>query len=362
MKVGITLSGQHPMSNTELVLGLAEQLKMDSVWVPDHLMGVFHPGLWSEMAYSSRAADPDAFYDPWIVAGVVGRNTEIPFGIAVTDANRRRAADVVRSALTLQHVCPGGFNLGVGSGEAQSLVTFGYPFEKPVAGCEEFLIQLRSLLDTGHVPEPELSGRTGIPRESSVGPVRVWVAGHGPRMLRLTGQYGDGWLPAWPMSPEDYGDKKRRVAKHAVDAGRPEPESGLLVIMLLGESRDYISDLMEKDPLGKLLALFSPADRWAAHGFEHPFGPRSQGFVDGVVHDLDPNELRRLAPTIPMELVEETVFLGSADDIVERIGAYSPHGLAHVVLGNVTGVVGGFEEVQANAPGLGRVREALRSL
>ena len=31
----------------------------------------------------------------------------------------------------------------------------------------------------------------------------VWIAGHGPRMLRLTGEYGDGWYPTVVGSPEE---------------------------------------------------------------------------------------------------------------------------------------------------------------
>jgi phthiodiolone/phenolphthiodiolone dimycocerosates ketoreductase len=334
----------------------------DSLWAPDHILGVFHPALWSEMAYSSLAADPDAFYDPWILGGALGQQTEIPFGLSVTDATRRRAPDVARSALTLQHLCKGGFNLGVGSGEAESLVTFGYDFSRPVARTEEFLEELRVLLDTGRMPDPTMSGRMGLPLESAKGRPKVWLAGHGPRMLRLTGQYADGWLPAWPMAPEEYGEKRSTIAQHAAAAGRPEPEYGLLIFMVLGRSKEHIAQLMDEDPLGKLFALFCPADRWNAHGYDHPFGNESKGFIDLVVHDLDPNELRDLAPKLPLELVEEVVFMGSPEEIAERVAGYARHGCEHIVLGNMTGVVGGLPEIEASGPGLFQLRETLAAL
>lgn len=351
MKVGITVGGVHPASSTEMQLGLAEALGVESVWMPDHILGVFHPDLWSDMAYAPMMADPDAFYDPFIVAGVLGRMTDKPVGICVTDTTRRKAADLARTALTLQHMVPGGFVLGVGSGEAESLVTFGYDFTAPVGECEKVLTELRSLLDTGRMPpEMNLSGRMGVPLESAAGKPQVWVAGHGPRMLRLTGQFADGWIPAWPMAPEEYGAKRATIFDWAAKSGRPDPVCSLLPFVALGQSKEYIADLMEKDPLGKLFALFCPADVWTKRGYKHPFGDDCKGFIDLVVHDIDANELRALAPEMPFELVEDVVFLGNADDVGGRLEGYAKQGMNHVVLANLTGVVGGLSEIEANMP------------
>ena len=205
MKVGINLPSQFPMESTTQMMEVYEQVGFDSYWAPDHLLGVFHPDLWSETPLSALAADPDAFYDPFVYGAVVGTMTDRPFGISVTDATRRGAADLARTALTLNDLNPGGFILGIGSGEAESLLPFGYPFDKPVGILEDVLRDLRSLLDTGRMADGGV-GRMGLPLQAEGrGKPPVWVAGHGPRMLRLTGQYGDGWIPAWWMKPEEYG-------------------------------------------------------------------------------------------------------------------------------------------------------------
>ncbi len=363
MKVGITIGGQHPLAGTEMLLQLAEAMDVESVWFPDHILGVFHPALWPDMAYSKMAADPDAFYDPFIVSAVVGRMTQKGVGISVTDTTRRKAADLARTALTLQHLVPGGFVLGVGSGEAESLVTFGYDFDTPVAECEKVLRELRALLDTGRMPaDSGLAGRMGIPLESDRGKPEVWVAGHGPRMLRLTGQYGDGWIPAWPMTPAEYGEKAKVIDDWAARHERTCPTKSLLPFVMLGESKEYIADLMEKDPLGKLFALFCPADVWAKRGYRHPYGDDCKGFIDLIVHDLDPDELRALAPELPFELVEDVIFLGNADDVGERLSGYASNGMNHVVLANLTGVVGGMEEIEANMPQFFQLRAMLDAM
>ena len=360
MRVGMMLSAMHPWEGNELFMGLGESMGLDSLWTPDHIMGIFHPELWSDTPFSSVVADPDALYDPFCVCAALGRQTEIPLGMSVTDATRRAAPDVARSTLTLQHMCKGGFHLGVGSGEAESLVPFGYPFDKPVGRTEEFLKILRVMLDTGEMPGDSV-GRTGIPLESEHGRPKVWVAGHGPRMLRLTGEYGDGWLPCWPMSPGEYGERRKTVAEHAARVGRLEPESGLVIYFLLGESRDRVAQMMEEQPLSKLFALFAVADIWERHGVEHPLGREANGFINTIVHELDPKMLRDLAPRIPVELMDEMMFMGGVDEITERVAGYAAEGLEHLVLGNLTGIVGGMEEIQARIPDFltlaGRLRE-----
>jgi phthiodiolone/phenolphthiodiolone dimycocerosates ketoreductase len=104
------------------------------------------------------------------------------------------------------------------------------------------------------------------------------------------------------------------------------------------------------------------ADIWSKYGMRHPSGDRTRGLVDLIYHDLDPEELRELAPTITFELVEEWMFVGNASEITDRISGYVDNGLEHVILGDVTGVVGGLDEINANAGQLQSLVAALRRL
>ncbi|MBW2244793.1 MAG: LLM class flavin-dependent oxidoreductase [Deltaproteobacteria bacterium] len=348
MKVGMLLPTVHPWESNEMTLAAAEAAACDSLWTVDHLLGFRHPEIWAERSDSAGTSHPDAFFDPFVVSGVLGRRTSLALGVAVTDSARRRAADVARTTLTLQHLCEGGFNLGIGCGEAQNLLPYGYDFDRPVARCEQFLRELRTLLDEGRMPDGGV-GRLAVPPETAAGRARVWVAGHGPRMLRLTGQYGDGWLPAWGMAPEEYGRRRLEVARHAAAAGRPAPMSGLVAITVIGESRQQIRELYDLEPTAKLMALARPAESWRAYGLEHPDGPTSRGMPDAIPHTLDAGMLRELAPRIPFELVEEGLFVGNVPDLVEQIAAFSHQGLQYLVIANITGTVGGSEEAQARA-------------
>jgi phthiodiolone/phenolphthiodiolone dimycocerosates ketoreductase len=132
--------------------------------------------------------------------------------------------------------------------------------------------------------------------------------------------------------------------------------------MILGESRDHVAELMEREPLGKLLALLSSAEIWAKYGMKHPSGERCRGLVDLIYHDLDPEQLRELAPTIPFELVEEFTFIGNATEIADRVSGYADNGLEHIILGNGTGAVGGLDEINASATQLPALVAALAAL
>jgi phthiodiolone/phenolphthiodiolone dimycocerosates ketoreductase len=361
MRVGITLPAMFPFDTTAQLLGAYEQVGFDSYWAPDHILGVFHPGLWKDIPLSSLASDPDAFYDPFCYGARVGTMTDLPYGISVTDATRRGAADLARTALTLNDLIPGGFILGIGAGEAESLLPFGYAFDRPVSILEEVLVELRSLLDRGVMPSGV--GRMGLPLEAEGrGRPAVWVAGHAPRMLRLTGQHGDGWIPAWSMTPTEYGEKLKVIAEHASAAGRPKPIASLLPFVIFAESVERAAEMFEAEPLGKLFGLFAMGSLWEEHGLKHPLGNDSRGFIDVIIHDLDADELRDIAPTIPFEMVQQVLFIGNSEELARLFEDYARAGLEHVVLANLTGVIGGMSEIMARAMELPMLKAALSEL
>ena len=341
MKVGMVLGTPYgSLDGFELELEIAREAELDSLWIPDHLWGVFHPGLWSRMSYGDAGSSPDAWADPLVLAGLLAGRTELPFGTSVVDATRRRAPDMLRAALTVHHLSPGGFVLGIGSGEAENIVPFGYPFDKPVGALERFLIEARSLLDHGHMPAP-LKGTLGLPAAAEgKGALEIWVAAHGPRALRLAGTYGDGWISVF-VSPDVYREQRQVVAGHAATAGRPMPRSRCTLIVVLGESREEVAARLHDEPLAKLIAMLAPAELWSAFGLEKP-GAGTAGYRDMLLHDLDPEVLARVAPDIPVELLEAAgIHLGNASEIAELLYPYEECGVDLLTIANFSGFVGG---------------------
>jgi phthiodiolone/phenolphthiodiolone dimycocerosates ketoreductase len=357
VRVGLVVWGMHPLELNEQMVDAVDGLGMDSAWMIDHLLGPTHPGLWRDLPASALIEDPDAFLDPFCVATVLARRTDLLLGISVTDGTRRRAADLLRSVLTVHHASSRGFVLGIGSGEANSLVPFGYDFSRPVGRLEETLRELRSLLDTGRMPEGV--GRVGLPVESAAGRPQVWVAAHGPRMLRIAGRYGDGWITSGATS-EEFAERRGDVFEAAAAAGRTEPVCAMTPFVFLGDSRESAAAALEKVPLAKLFLLFAPASLWARYGLEHPGGPGALGHPDALPHAYDERLLRELAPRIPLEMYEEHVLVGNADEIAARLRLYADAGCEHFILADMTGLAVSPGESARLMPQLSRLRALLK--
>jgi phthiodiolone/phenolphthiodiolone dimycocerosates ketoreductase len=334
MKLGLLLPTVQSIELNAGALRAAEYLGVDDVWVLDHMMGLTHPAIWPEFPAAQALPDPDALLDPFCVAAALGPTTDLRIGLCVTDATRRRGADLARASLTLNDACRGGFVLGLGSGEAESIVPFGYDYSRPVGNVERALAEIRSLLDHGRMPEGV--GRTGLPRDGAKGVPQVWVGAQKPRMLSLTGRYADGWLPL-PSSPDEYARQYDRIKQAAAEVGRPAPIASLVPATIFGDSRDAVAATLEELPIVKLIAYYLPDEVWRRYGLEHPGGAGCRGQVDLIPHELDPSHLRAIAERIPIELVEELAWLGSAEEIAERIKPFAKAGATHLMLGDVTG-------------------------
>jgi phthiodiolone/phenolphthiodiolone dimycocerosates ketoreductase len=342
MKVGTMLPC---VQSVELNLGTAAaaaQLQADSVWLPDHLLGFWHPEVWKDFPAAQMIPDPDAFLDPFCLAAAIGPQTDLLVGMSVTDTTRRRAIDLARAAMTLNRLCRGSFVLGVGSGETESTVPFGYDFTRPVSRLEEALIEIRSLLATGRLPG-DGPGRTGLDRTDVP---EIWVAAQGgPRGLRLAGTYGDGWI-ALEYDPGHYAEMLAIVRQAADDAGRPCPTPAAFPLTLLGPSRDAIMATIEERPLIKLLMVFADDDLWNRYGLVHPCGRGARGYHT-IPHLLDPDALRALAPRIPAEMFEQWVMIGNGEEVATRLAAFADAGCEHLVLADMSAVAYPMEEAAA---------------
>jgi len=336
MKVGLMLPAVGSVELNAAGLDGAAAMGVDSVWFPDHLLGFVHPEIWRQLPAARTAPDSDAFLDPFCLAASLGHRTDIALGTCVTDATRRRGADLARTALTLDASCGGGFILGIGAGEAESLLPFGYDFDRPVAKLESALAEIRSLLDTGRMPTGGL-GRNGLFEANPASKPEVWVAAHGPRALRLTGRYADGWLPAINSS-EVYADMLAVVHDAADKFGRPRPTASHFPLTIFGESRDAVLAELDRTPALKLIALFADGTLWSDYGLEHPGGPNIKR-PDVIPHEYDPQHLRELAPRIPAEMMDEFALLGNADEVFSGLRAFRDAGAEHMVLGDFTGIV-----------------------
>ena len=138
---------------TTLPLGIDMAEKYDSgryhsIWLPDHMVSFWPDSIWTpeftDLALSSPS--PHRHLDGMAVAAATAVLTKnVPLATCVVDTVRRHPSLLAQSALTISHLSKGRFILGLGSGELENTVPYGFDFEKPVSRLEESIKVIKLL-------------------------------------------------------------------------------------------------------------------------------------------------------------------------------------------------------------------------
>lgn len=309
---------------TTLPLDLSCLTELDSgryhsVWLPDHMVSFWPDALWTPefTDLATVSPSPHRHLDGMAVAAAAAvLTTTVPLATSVVDTVRRHPAQLAQSALTVDHLSRGRFILGLGSGETENIVPYGFEFAKPVSRFEEALKVIRLLWDSpgpvdfdGQFYRLEHARLDTEPYEGRFPP--IWIGASGPRMLEIVGRFADGWWPAGAWTPEHYAEMLGAVRQSAVRAGRdPMAITPCFVqVCLIGENEAAIERIV-RAPLVASFLLQVSAEVLRRFGFEHPMGADWGGF-----HDINPATMTR-------ERILD--FLGRVDP--EAILAVVPHG------------------------------------
>lgn len=346
LRVGVQDPTRPPHTVSRITAKLAERVRFDSYWLIDHFMGVVPAGMWSkDLTPAARLVrDPDEFFDPFVVIGALGARTRrIRFGVSVTDPIRLHPASIARAALTLQHTTKGRFILGIGAGERENTEPYGMPLHKPASRLEEALKVIRLLWSARgavdfegeffHLQGAALSLRPYLKR-----PPPIWVAAMGPRMLEITGRYGDGWLPH-TLSPPRYKEALSRVRGAASIAGR-DPDTitpGVVVTGLVESSHEACHSALESPAL-RLGALVLDAEAWREAGGVHPFGESYRGIIDFVPTLLQRDDVTAAMEKVPWDVVHALFPHGTPEQMASLARDYERVGLRHIVFENITAI------------------------
>ncbi|MDT5001125.1 MAG: phthiodiolone/phenolphthiodiolone dimycocerosates ketoreductase [Mycobacterium sp.] len=270
----------------------------------------------------------------------VGR---LQLGISVTDAGRRNPAVTAQAAATLHLLTHGRAILGIGVGEREGNQPYGVDWTTPVARFEEAIATIRALWDSGG----ELVTRDSpyFPLHNAafdLPPYRgkwpeIWIAAHGPRMLRATGRYANAWFPAFPQRPHEYEQRLEVVRTAASDAGR-NPMSitpAALLCVITGRTRDDVDEALDSD-IAKSFALNASAEFWARHGVQHPLGADFTGTQDLIPQTMDEHTVLSYTAQVPMSLMKEVVLAGTPDDVIDQAAQWRDHGLRYAVVLNLS--------------------------
>lgn len=335
----------HPLWLSRLNLRLATLMGAGALWVPDHFMSFTPEEVWRPEITSAARVVPslDALLDPLQVLAVTAtRIGRVDLGTSVTEAIRRHPMSLAQSFVTLDHLARGRAILGIGNGIRENTEPYGLPYAQNVARLEEAVTIIRLLWESGGRPV-DFDGRFWrlrdavfrLPLHRGRSP-RLFVAAHHPRMLRLAGRYGDGWLPGQKVSAEEY--RRRLDVIHAAraEAGRRgELVATQTLLVALGPSRERVLAHAMRSPLCAAMALGAPGTAWRALGLEHPLGRDHVGFLDLVPTRVHQPEIDRALATMRPELLAGQLYLGSVDEVVAEVAPLVAAGCRHFIVANV---------------------------
>ena len=341
VSIGFAVGTQPPLGRVRVSLALAKGVRFDVAWVTDHFMSFFPESIWNEeFSWVAReGSSPHPYYDYQAMLGWLATKAgRLQLGVGVTEPIRRHPVLLAQTFLTLSHLTRRPPILGIGSGERENTEPYGLDFSQPVGRLEEALQIIRLCFESRgpfafegkhfSIPDAVMDlqpGRGGTPE--------IWVAAHGPRMLRLTGEYGDGWYPTLPMTPDEYAESLGRIHEAARSSGRDPAgiTAGNQVFAVIDKTDAAARALLGHRAI-RFSALLAPAYVWRKFGHDHPLGDDFGGLIDFVPHRYAKAELEAALDKTPVDLVAEAVIWGSQESVLRQLRALVDAGMRHVVL------------------------------
>lgn len=181
-----------------------------------------------------------AFHDTWTLMTWVAAQTErIRIAPNVLNVPLRPAAVTARAAASLDLLSGGRFELGLGAGgfwdAIEAMGGLRLTPGQAVDALSEAIDVIRGIWDVDDRRVLRLDGDYYSLNGAKRGPapahdIPLWIGALKPRMLRLIGRKGDGWLPSLAyLQPGDLARGNTTIDEAAIEAGRDPREIRRLV-------------------------------------------------------------------------------------------------------------------------------------
>lgn len=270
-----------------------------SIWLPDHMVSFWPDSIWTPEFTDLATAlpSPHRHLDALAVAGAVAVQTKnVPIATSVVDTVRRHPVMLAQTALTLDHLSKGRFILGVGSGETENTVPYGFEFAKSVSRFEEALNVIKLLWESD----------------------------------------GPG---AW--TPEEYAAKLKTIRDSAERAGRDPmaivPAS--IQTCLIAYDDAELAEILNA-PLIKAWVMQPSAEALQKFGFEHPLGDGWRGYQDINPEVLPRERILDMLKKTNVEAIRRIIPCGTPKEVARRIKGFVDTGMRVVKIMDYGGMAG----------------------
>jgi phthiodiolone/phenolphthiodiolone dimycocerosates ketoreductase len=306
---------------------LCEKHGFDSVWYPDHIVGGSPFSPWPEL---------------YTTLTMMGINTsKVIVASCVTDSLKRHPSVMAQSMATIDNIVGGRSALGIGAGEAMNLAPYGISISNLYGKLREAIQVIKLLWTSDHDNPAKFEGKFYRLNDAflQMKPVRkphppIYIGAFGPRMLEMTGELGDGWIP-FSLTPETY--KKclnGPIKKGAEKAGRAfsEIEPAFLAATSISNDREQARQEIER-AAKRFLVLLPSVLQMAAPQIKHPGNPYTLAYWMGRLRTEEMEVISDIAEQIPSDVALRTVFWGTSDDCIGQVERFIRAGCRHIIFG-----------------------------
>lgn len=312
--------------NQEQLLGMVETAKAAEA--------LGYDSIWTAEAYGFDAATP--------LAAFAMVTEKIRIGSAIFQIPGRTPGNAAMTAVTLDNLSGGRFNLGLGSSGPQVAEGWhGQPFAKQIQRTREYIEILRKMLGReiaeydGEIYKLPLPDGLGKPLKLMTRPIQeripIYLAAIGPKNTALAGELCDGWLP-YLYGPEHAEQLNANLKEGAERAGRSLDDIQVSPSIFTATGDGDIDEL--RDRIRPLVALYVGG-----------MGARNKNFYNNLVSSYGYEEAAKeiqdlyldkkydeAAAAIPTELIDMISLVGDKDRIADRIAAYKDVGVDNLMV------------------------------
>jgi len=142
---------------------------------------------------------------PVILSAVAGATSRIGIGTAILNPYTMNPGEIAMLAATLDELSGNRFHLGLAAGAGDFIKWVGVDYRSPLAAVRESVAAIRRLLagEAGVKASTLPWTKDAYLRFRAPRVTPIYIGAMGPKMLRLSGEIGDGALPLL-LPPEHY--------------------------------------------------------------------------------------------------------------------------------------------------------------
>jgi 5,10-methylenetetrahydromethanopterin reductase len=284
---------------------------------------------WRAGLGTAWVADQPFYLDPYAtVAAALHRVPNFSVGVAVTNPFASHPVLIARMAATVADVERTQFTLALGSGNRREfLAPLGYDTKGSVERCRDALLLIRRLLAGERASHRGDFTAREVALSFKPKAVPIYIAGIGPRMLEMAGEFADGVIINLASEPGlRFGAELVARGKDRRKSGLADPEIVAWAVALSVERREFVAEAYDRVRpfVAHLLAPASP------ELLEHLGVPQSTS--DRIRSTYRAHGPDQAARYVSDEIVDHWCWVGTADDLTERLTIARSAGATQAVL------------------------------